>query len=96
LDVPPEVVGMLYEHRWQIEIFFRMFKHLLGCRHLLSHCQNGIELQVYTAIIACLLITLFTGRKPTQRTYEMLAWYLAGWADQDELEAHIAKLKKQD
>ena len=96
LDVPPEVVAMLYEHRWQIEIFFRMFKHLLGCRHLLSHCQNGIELQVYTAIVACLLIALYTGGKPTQRTYEMLAWYFLGWADEDELQAHIAKLKPQD
>jgi hypothetical protein len=95
LDVSAEVVAMLYEHRWQIEIFFRMFKHLLGCRHLLSHCQNGIELQVYTAIVACLLISLYTGRKPTQRTYEMLAWYFMGWADEEELEAHIAKLKKQ-
>jgi hypothetical protein len=96
LEVPAEVVGMLYEHRWQIEIFFRLFKHLLGCRHLLSHCHNGIELQVYTAILACLLIALYTGGKPTQRTYEMLAWYFLGWADEDELEAHIAKLKKQD
>ena len=95
LDVPAEVVAMLYEHRWQIEIFFRTFKHLLGCRHLLSHCQNGIELQVYTAIVACLLIALYTGRKPTQRTYEMLAWYFMGWADDDELETHMAKLKKE-
>jgi hypothetical protein len=95
-DVPVEVVAAIYEHRWQIEIFFRLFKHLLGCRHLLSHCQNGIELQVYTAIVACLLIALYTGRQPTQRTYEMLAWYFMGWADEDELEAHIAKLKKQD
>jgi len=95
-DVPAEVVAMLYQHRWQIEIFFRIFKHLLGCRHLLSHCQNGIELQVYTAILACLLIALYTGGKPTQRTYEMLAWYFMGWADEDELAAHIAKLKKQD
>jgi hypothetical protein len=96
LDVPPEVVSLIYQHRWQIETFFRTFKHLLGCRHLLSQCQNGIELQVYMAILACLLIALYTGRKPTQRTYEMLAWHFMGWADEDELAAHIAKLKKQD
>ena len=46
-----------------IEIFFRFFKHVLGCRHLLSYCQNGIELQTYAAIIACMLIALWTGRK---------------------------------
>jgi hypothetical protein len=48
------------------------FKHLLGCRHLLSHSQNGIEAQVYCAIIACMLISLWRGRKPTLRTHEMI------------------------
>ena len=58
LDLPADVVGLLYQHRWQIEIFFRFFKHVLGCRHLLSTDKNGIELETYAAIIACLLIAL--------------------------------------
>jgi hypothetical protein len=82
-------------HRWAIEIFFRFFKHVLGCRHLLSDCQNGIELQTYAAIIACMLISLWTGRKPTLRTYEMLCWYFTGMADEEELLAHISRLQKQ-
>ena len=40
-----------------------MFKHLLGCRHQLSYCEDGIRLQTYAAILACLLIALWTGRK---------------------------------
>lgn len=95
LDLPAEVISLIYQHRWQIEIFFRFFKHILGCRHLLSYADNGIELQVYTAIIACLLIALWTGRKPTLRTYEMFCWRLMGMADDDELSAHIAKLRDQ-
>ena len=47
LDVPAEVVGLVFSNRWAIEIFFRFFKHILGCRHLLSHNQNGIEIQTY-------------------------------------------------
>src|SRR5487761_207992 len=54
---------------------FRFFKHILGCRHLISHDENGIEIQTYCAIIACLLISLWTGRKPTLRTYEMICYY---------------------
>lgn len=96
LDLPAEVVGLIYKRRWEIEIFFRFFKHLLGCRHLLSHCANGIELQTYAAIIACLLIALWTHRKPTRATYEMLWYYFTGWADEDELLAHLATLKRQD
>ena len=96
LDIDADVIALIFKHRWTIEIFFRFFKHVLGCRHLLSYCQNGIELQTYAAIIACMLIALWTGRKPTIRTYEMLCWYFTGMADEDELLAHIARLQKQD
>ena len=93
LTVPATVIALLYRYRWQVELFFRFFKHVLNCRHLLSHYPNGINIQVYMAIIACLLIALWTGRKATRRTYEMLCHYFAGWATEAELEAHIAKLK---
>jgi len=96
LDVPAEIISLLYAERWAIEIFFRFFKHLLGCRHLLSHQQNGIEIQTYCAIIACLLISLWTGRKPTKRTYEMICFYFLGVASEAELLAHLTKLKRQD
>jgi len=95
-DLDADVIALIFKHRWMIEIFFRFFKHVLGCRHLLSYCENGIELQTYAAIIACMLIALWTGRKPTLRTYEMLCWYFTGMADEEELLAHIAKLQKQD
>ena len=94
LDVPAEIIALLYHYRWQIEIFFRFFKQILGCRHLLSRSQNGIEIQTYCAIIACMLISLWTGKKPTLRTYEMICWYLIGMADLEELQAHLAHLKK--
>lgn len=95
LDVPASVIALLYRYRFTIEVFFRFFKHVLGCRHLLSDRPRGIEIQVYGAIIACMLISLYTGRKPTLRTYEMVCYYFTGLADQDELLAHIAKLQPQ-
>ena len=95
LDVPADVIALIFAYRWAIEIFFRFFKHMLGCRHLLSHKQNGIEIQTYSAIIACMLIALWTGRKPTKRTFEMICFYFCGLASEDELMAHIDKLKKQ-
>jgi hypothetical protein len=42
-------------------VFIRFFKQTLGCRHLLSTKQQGVEIQVYAAVIAC-----FSGRhRPT-------------------------------
>jgi len=52
-----------------------------------------IEIQAYCAIIACLLISLWTGRKPTLRTYEMICLYFGGWATLEELIEHIQRLK---
>jgi hypothetical protein len=93
LDVPAEIIALLYRYRYTIELFFRFFKHILGCRHLLSDDPRGIEIQTYSAIIACMLISLWTGRKPTLRTYEMICYYLMGWAEENELLAHLARLQ---
>lgn len=93
LDPPAEIIAELYRQRWTIELFFRFFKHVLGCRHLLSTAQAGIEIQTYVAIIACLLLALWIGGKPTLRTYEMVCLYLQGWADEEEFLAHLKKLK---
>jgi len=95
LDVPVDIIALIYKHRWAIETFFRFFKHVLGCRHLLSHCEDGIKIQTYLGIIACLLIALWTGRKPTLRTYEMICFYFTGLASEEELLSHIEKLPPQ-
>lgn len=96
LDVPAEIIALIYQQRWTIEIFFRFFKQFLGGSHLISHNPNGIAIQCYCAMIACLLINLWTGRKPTKRTFEMLCFYFSGLASEAELMDHLAKLKAQD
>jgi hypothetical protein len=96
LDMDAELIALAYRFRWQIELFFRWMKCVLGCRHLLSTCQNGVQIQVYLALIASLLISLWVGRKPTKRTYEMLCFYFLGVVELDELNAHLATLQNQD
>jgi hypothetical protein len=96
LDLPADLVALGYKHRWAVELFFRWLKCILGCRHLLANNQNGVEIQVYLGIIASLLISLWTGRKPTKRTLEMVQFYFTGLASWEELQAHIEKLEKHD
>ena len=93
LDVPAEIISLVYRFRWRIELFFRFFKQLLGCRHLYFHSQNGIEIQTYCAIIACMLLRLWTGCNPTKRTYEMVCYFFAGLASEMELLNHVKTLK---
>jgi hypothetical protein len=98
LDLSADLVAIGYKFRWSVELFFRWLKCILGCRHVVSESPQGVEIQAYVALIACLLVSIWTGRKPTKRTYEMVCFYFAGWADLDELLAHIAQLQehKQD
>jgi hypothetical protein len=96
LDLPADLVGLGYKYRWAVELFFRWLKCILGCRHLLANNVNGVEIQVYLGIIASLLISLWTGKKPTKRTLEMVQFYFSGLASWEELQAHIESLKKHD
>jgi hypothetical protein len=95
LDVPADIIALIYKHRWLIEIFFRFFKHVLGCQHLLSASPDGIAIQAYCALIASMLIRLWTGLKPSLSAYRMLHWYFLGWATVEELLAHLEKLRKK-
>jgi hypothetical protein len=95
LDLEAELVALGYRYRWAIELFFRWFKCILGCKHLLSTDADGLAIQVYVGLIASLLITLWTGKKPTKRTFEMLQFYFCGLATEEELLAHIEGLPNQ-
>ena len=96
MDVPAEIIGLIYRYRWTVEIFFRSFKPTLGCGHLFWEHPRGIMLETYCAIIACLLINGSTGRKPTRRTYEMLCYYFLGLASLEEMTAHLEKLTARE
>lgn len=85
LDVPAEIIALIYRYRWTVEVFFRFLKQLMGCRHLLSTKPEGIRIQMYCAIIACLLINLWTGLKPGKAMLEMMAFYFMGLASEAEV-----------
>ncbi len=93
LDLAAELAALGCRFRWTVELIFRWLKCILGCRHLLANSRDGVTIQVYLAIIAGLLIRLWTGRKPTVRTLEMIRFYFQGWATEEELLAHLDRLK---
>lgn len=97
LDVPAEVIALLYRYRWLVELFFRWLKCVLCCRHLISQDANGIQIQMYCALIACLLIQLAAGRdvRPKQWTYKLLGLYMQGWATEEEVLEHLQQLAAQ-
>lgn len=88
-------VALLYKQRWQIELFFRWVKCILGCRHWLAESPQGVALEIYLALIAALLLQLYTGQAPTRRMMELIHFYLLGVADLDELEQGLERERQR-
>jgi hypothetical protein len=85
LDVPAQMIGQLYRHRWQIELFFRWLKVHAHFRHVISHNKNGLTLGFYVAVIAVLLMYLHTGRKVSKYAYACLCWVAQGLATMQDI-----------
>ena len=97
--LPAELVVLLYRRRWQVELFFRWLKCLLGCGHWLAESRTGATIQLYLALIAGVLLQLYTGRRPTKRMLELIQFYLLGVASPEELsrglQRELTKLAKR-
>ena len=93
-DLDADLVAIAYRYRWSVELFFRWLKCVLGAKHLVSHNENGVALQMYAALIVSLLIAIRTGSKPTKRTFETIQFYLLGWVSEAEFAAHLAQLTR--
>ena len=93
-DLPAEMISILYRYRWQEELFFRWFKCILGCRNWLSLTLQGLTLQVYVALLASILLALWTGMKPTRSAFRAICLYFQGWVNDEELTVRLDKLKK--
>jgi hypothetical protein len=94
LDLDADLVAIAYRYRWSVELFFRWLKCVLGAKHLVSHNEQGVALQMYAALLVSLLIAIRTGSKPTKRTFETIQFYLLGWVSDEEFAAHLAQLAK--
>ena len=93
LDVPAHIIAFLYGYRWTIETFFRFFKQILGCRHLISTRIEGIQIQIYAAVICCLMLNRLTGKKPTKWMVVLMSLYLQGVATDEDV---LRTLNKPD
>jgi IS4 transposase len=88
-------VALLYKERWQIELFFRWVKCILGCRHWLAESPDGVAIEIYLALIAALLLQLYTGQAPNRRMMELIQFYLLGVASLDELEQGLERERQR-
>ena len=85
LEIEAELIALIYRYRWQIELFFKWLKSILGCRHLMAESPEGVAIQIYCALIAALMLQLLTGKRPGKRAMELIRFYLMGYAELEEI-----------
>lgn len=56
LDWSPATIAELYKRRWAIEAFFKQLKQTLQLCDFLGHSKNAIQWQVWTALLAYVLL----------------------------------------
>ncbi|MDB5385541.1 MAG: Transposase protein [Planctomycetaceae bacterium] len=84
LDLPAEIIALLYRYRWQVELFFRWMKSYANFNHLISHSAGGVLLHFYVALIGVMLMYLQTGHRPSKYMMSLLSLVTQG-ATMDEI-----------
>mgnify|MGYP002032940950 CR=1 FL=1 len=59
LTRPAAEIAELYKERWQIELFFKWIKQNLKIKSFLGRSENAVRTQIYVALIAFVLLSLF-------------------------------------
>jgi hypothetical protein len=56
LEFGPTTISAIYKDRWQIELFFKALKQNLKVKTFVGTTENALFIQIWTALIAMLLI----------------------------------------
>jgi hypothetical protein len=94
-EMSAELVSHCYRQRWQVELFFRWLKHIMGPRHWLAESRNGVSVQIYLTLIAAQLLQLFSGARPNKRALELLQFLALGWATPAEVVALLVQQRNR-
>jgi len=94
-DVSAAVIGQLYRYRWQVELFFRWLKCYGNFRHLISQTKEGMQLNLYVAIIGIMLMYLQTGFRPSTYMFAMMSMVATGGATLDDITPILRERERQ-
>jgi len=62
MKLAASTIAAIYKERWQIEIFFKMLKQNLKVKTFVGTSANAVKIQIWTALIALLLIKYLQSR----------------------------------
>jgi len=56
LELAASTIAAIYRDRWQIELFFKAIKQSLRIKTFIGTSENAVRIQIWTALIAMLLV----------------------------------------
>jgi hypothetical protein len=94
-EIPAHVIGVIYQQRWQIELFFKWLKTWARMDHLLSTSRNGITFQFYVAMIGVLMMYVQSGRRISLYALAALSRLAHGQCTLEEAMNVIARRERE-
>nr|WP_298147892.1 IS4 family transposase [uncultured Pseudomonas sp.] len=88
-------IAALYKDRWQIELFFKWLKQKLNLKRYLGFSENAVRIQIYSALITYLLMTVYLQRSDYQGSISELAIMLAHCLFERPNTHHFLQLRRQ-
>ena len=61
-ELSAEKIALIYKKRWQIELLFKQLKQNFPLKYFLGDNENAIEIQIWSAMLANLLLTLLRSK----------------------------------
>lgn len=69
-------IADIYKDRWQIEVFFKLLKQNLRIKSFIGGSANAVWTQIWTALIAMLLIKFLQLKSQANWSFSNLAYFL--------------------
>lgn len=85
MDLAASTITAIYKERWQIELFFKALKQQLKIKTFVGTSSNAVHIQIWTALIAMLLLRYLKFRSSfswgLSNLVAMLRWNLFTYRD---------------
>jgi hypothetical protein len=82
-ELDAATIAAIYQYRWRIELFFKKLKQNFPLQYFVGDNQNAIEIQIWCALIAVLLLTVIHDRNKSKISFSnvttLLRIHLAGY-----------------
>lgn len=71
-ELPAQTIAQLYQYRWKIELFFKKLKQNFPLEYFVGDNQNAIEIQVWCALIALLLLSVIHQQNKSKMAFSVM------------------------